>query len=168
MCAICWKCFFNVLFSVVLWVCCELCSFSIDFWIPLTVLSWNNTQHALWGMAVSILFSFGSAPFDLLNYAKNVSIPVWNGLFIVTQNVCMKFAKETCRIYIPMSLSNKPLSLLCSHQDTFIRKLSIRRTLNESVSSKQKDRPHRMAWGRYWNMAQTKIVDKTFHFDFQL
>lgn len=61
-----------------------------------------------------------------------------------------------------------PCHLLCSHQDTFIRKLSIRRTLNESVSSKQKDRPHRMAWGRYWNMAQTKIVDKTFHFDFQL
>lgn len=130
----------------------------------------RNMRYGGWRSLFSFLLIrlTAESPFDLLNYAKNVSIPVWNGLFIVTQNVCMKFAKETCRIYIPMSLSNKPLSLLCSHQDTFIRKLSIRRTLNESVSSKQKDRPHRMAWGRYWNMAQTKIVDKTFHFDFQL
>lgn len=155
MCAICWKCFFNVHFDVVLWVCCALCSFSIDLWISLTVLSRNNTQQG--GLSSILLVRLtAESPFDLLNYAKNVSIPVWNGLFIVTRNVCMKLQKKRVAFIFQCRCRINPCHYCVQHQDTFIRKLSIRRTSNKFVSSKQKSETTSNGMGPiYWNMAQT-------------
>lgn len=153
MCAICWKCFFDVLF------CAVSCLFYIDFWIPLTILSQRYEIHimVICRMHGLCFFSFSSSfyflvltqpkSFDLFKHLENVCL--WSrakiGAYIVIIDVlAWNHVRNVSHLYSTLSCY-KPLSLLYSHRkknNTFNKKLPIWETFKWDVHSSKAKQQH--------------------------